>query len=603
MAITEYDAPWWTPNGVTPELLIGQSVTVYQDNAGVLGASLQTLYTDENGGSTAPNPIPGGVDAGGNVKFFADAAYAWVKVGAFAAVRIQLRPPGLLDKTTSTEQSVTSKLNWDAGIRFRKNPHRDVSHPDFGCGQGGVNDGPGLQACIDDGPGKIYLPPEGDTSSGIYTITTPVSTSAVQTERHIYGGKAGWNKGKASTIACATSIIALRLDGGNSLIEDVLLDGRDPAGNNAGGIGCVFGPNHKTNGNRVTARYFKDGGLVWDGTQNASFNDMDAQFNGVDYWITNNARTLRFNMASGTDDVGSINAYMDAIDPNAVALWIGRRAQPYITMLTDPVDIPGDLTFDGILERFERHNYNVRISHGWGYIRLRDLNLQGAKLALIKIDAGAAPYAVPLRLILDNITPQNTDGGAGVVKTIDMAANEPNVEIFAPIGPGFTGANRWFEARVKESVHTEDYGNYQHHLAAPPTFGHSIGAWITQGGGAVVSLVNRRLRVNIAGGFGAVCIPGPRWLSSGVGGPFVYTANHIMRVKYHVTAMAPTDIKIAAELTGSPFRRTIGTITVAGVGEFTYACQGDETGQISVHGFGGAGSGNVDFAELATTVY
>lgn len=106
MTIALFDQPWWTPSGSTPQLLIGQAVHVYQDNDGALTATPQALFTDEEGGTTSPNPFS--VDAGGNVRFFADAEFAWVKVGAFPAVRVQVRSPQAPVDLAPVEAGVTS---------------------------------------------------------------------------------------------------------------------------------------------------------------------------------------------------------------------------------------------------------------------------------------------------------------------------------------------------------------------------------------------------------------------------------------------------------------------------------------------------------------
>jgi hypothetical protein len=248
----------------------------------------------------------------------------------------------------------------------------------------------------------------------------------------------------------------------------------------------------------------------------------------------------------------------------------------------------------------------VRISTGCRYIRLIDLNMQGAKTALIRIDAGVNPFTTPLRLVLDNITPQNVDLADAAIPTISNANGDTNFEIISTMNPLFTSWNKWFETRVKESINTEDYGQFQHILNAPPTFGINTGGWVTQGGvpPATVTHVNRRLRVGItAAGFGAACLPSQKWVTPTGGGSFVYTANHIIKVRGYVTAIAPTDVVVTVALTGAPTRRDIGHITAVGAFEFVYPCQGDELGIIEVHGFGGTGSGNIDFSELAATVY
>jgi len=112
MTIAQFNQPWWTPSGSTPRLLIGQTVTVYQDDAGVQSATKQTLFTDETGSTTSPNPFV--VDAAGNVKFYADASRVWVKVGAYAAERVQIPSSG---KSSATAPSYTQ-----AGLPSAANP-------------------------------------------------------------------------------------------------------------------------------------------------------------------------------------------------------------------------------------------------------------------------------------------------------------------------------------------------------------------------------------------------------------------------------------------------------------------------------------------------
>jgi hypothetical protein len=441
--------------------------------------------------------------------------------------------------------------------------------------------------------------------SGTYLTSGGLVTTSGQTDMRIYGPQGGW--GAPLTFLNRTDSITLRMDGGNSSIEHVMFDGRSALGDNAGGIGLVLGPNHKITARNIVCRNFREAGFVADGTQNSLFENIDSFFNKINIWITNECRTCLLLNPNATDSDLSINTYMDGIDPDGVELWVGRRTNSYITMKTDAVDTPGDLTvFHGILERHVRHDYNVRISNGWGYLRLVDLNIQGAKTALIRIDANVNLFPAPLRLILDNITPQNVDAASAAVPTISNANGDTGLEIFSTVSPGFTSWNKWFATRVKETMTTEDYGQFQHILAAPPTFGHNIGEWISQGGvpASTVTHTNRRLRIGItAAGFGGTCNPSPKWTSPTFSGSFVYTANHVIKVKGYVTAMAPTDVVITAGLIAAPLRRDIGHITAVGAFEFTYLCQGDESGVIEAHAFGGAGSGDIDFSELAATVY
>ena len=73
-------------------LLPGETVTVYQDSAGTQSASLQALFSDEL--LTVPLANPFTADTLGNIAFWADAIWAWVKVGDRPARRVRLSQVG-----------------------------------------------------------------------------------------------------------------------------------------------------------------------------------------------------------------------------------------------------------------------------------------------------------------------------------------------------------------------------------------------------------------------------------------------------------------------------------------------------------------------------
>ena len=73
-------------------LLPGETVTVYQDSAGTQSASLEDLFSDELLAVPMANPFT--ADTLGNITFWADAIWVWVKVGTRDARRVRLSQVG-----------------------------------------------------------------------------------------------------------------------------------------------------------------------------------------------------------------------------------------------------------------------------------------------------------------------------------------------------------------------------------------------------------------------------------------------------------------------------------------------------------------------------
>lgn len=73
-------------------LLPGETVVVFEDNAGALTATVADLFSDELLATPKANPFTS--DSLGNIAFWADATWAWVKVGDRDARRVRLSQVG-----------------------------------------------------------------------------------------------------------------------------------------------------------------------------------------------------------------------------------------------------------------------------------------------------------------------------------------------------------------------------------------------------------------------------------------------------------------------------------------------------------------------------
>lgn len=272
-------------------LLPGETVTVYQDSPpGTQSVSLQSLFSNEL--LTVPLANPFTADALGNLVFWADATWVWVKVGTRAARRVRINQVGATGATGPTgaagtaAATVYTKAGLPAGTHgdiaevsneLRGLWHRaasqwvkvnpTVSVQDFGAVCNGVaDDTAAVQAAIDAvataGGGGIAFP-AGICLTGQLTMKSRVTIQGAGVDVTILKLKNGTNATLLKSLDWDTLVGSLKetpeLRGTNYIgLRDITLDG-NKANNTSGWVLQIWGRNHRWANVRV--QNGKSGGI------------------------------------------------------------------------------------------------------------------------------------------------------------------------------------------------------------------------------------------------------------------------------------------------------------------------------------------------------
>lgn len=224
--------------------------------------------------------------------------------------------------------------------------------------------------------GSVFIP------SGKYLISETIDWGS---GRVIGAGPGGLEGG--TTIKIKTPGIGFQISGSYGEISNIHLDGGFVAA-----VGILVLLSHKPIVNRCTAEGFVWAGFAFSGAQNMLVNDCFAKFCLYNFFICNNTRNIQFINCNATDFPTSGSTWMEESAPDCRAVRIGQVANEYIPQLDGNVftNTPSRIMFrGGILERFNRHDYIVEITHAYDNIVFDDVEFTLAKTAYLHIEAPA----------------------------------------------------------------------------------------------------------------------------------------------------------------------------------------------------------------------